>query len=612
MKEKFDCSDNARRIITSRYSDKKDNGDLETPEEVFRRVARTLAEVERNYGAEDDEVEEYENAFYTLMVNKMFTPAGRTLANAGSSTPLIPNCLVLHIEDSMYGITETLKVAALHQQVGCGLGFPFHSLRPVGTLTKRTQGEASGPVSFIVAYDQMFATIKQQKRHGANMATFHISHPDVLDFISCKDREGDIRNFNISVMLTDEFMELALRDDDRAWYCEWDGEVVLPRRVDRNSWNQVESYEPVRMTPRQILEVISTQAWKNGEPGVMFYDRVQETNPLPGKGEIQASNPCGEQFLHDGANCNLGSLNLSAFVVDGEIDTLALRQATRLALRMLDNTIDIMEFPTEGTAQVSKEERRVGLGIMGLADMLIKMGLPYDSEKAREAAGRAMFIINDVARYESMELAKQKGPFGSIEDSVYGTPIRNVMRTTIAPTGSISMIFDVSGGVEPYFALKYRYENILGGKEQLSYTNPLLEDALEGIELSFKDKQTIERTGSIQSIEAIPEDIKAVFRCSMDIDPRDHVLMQSRLQQHVDNSVSKTINLPEDATVDDIMNSWFLGWRQGLKSMTVYRNNSRQVQVLNLEDKTCPECETELVRQEACYKCPECGYGLCG
>ncbi len=631
---KLPFSLNSIKVIAGRYllRDLETGEVLESPEEMFQRVAKALAKVEKDYEASSEKVKKIEEDFYKVMSSLEFLPAGRTLANAGAPTPVVSNCIVLHIEDSMEGIFSTLKDASLLQQAGSGLGFPFHLLRPAGSVAKRTMGVASGPVPFLKVYDLAFGVIKQQGRHGANMAVMRIDHPDVLEFINCKEKEGDLKNFNISVALTDEFMKQAIENTKSPWMCQFGGKKMLPRRMIKDQFGNILEIKEVKITARDILEELSRASWLNGEPGIIFIDEVNRTNPLPGLGRIEACNPCGEQFLGDGDVCNLGSINLDKFVKDGKIDFERLEDVVGIATRMLDNVIDITKFPTERINKVFKKNRRIGLGIMGFADMLFQLNVPYNSEEGRQVAERVMKFITNKAHATSQELAKEKGVFPNYNKSIYkkkGLKMRNAALTTIAPTGTISMVADISSGVEPYFALTYVKKEVMGG-QKLFYTNRHLEKRLEeeGI-FTEKLNQKIVQLGSVQKIPEIPNQIKKVFVGSLDISVADHIKMQSIFQKHVDNSISKTINFPNQASVKDVFDGYVLAWKMKLKSLTVYRESSRKVEVLGLTSKEkkapksailemmgnnkpiCPKCQAGLVFQEGCLSCPHCGFGVC-
>lgn len=639
---------NALRVIAGRYLVRDDQkGEItESPEGMFHRVAHTLAEVERQYDKGDTEVKHIEQQFWDILSSFEFTPAGRTLANAGAPTPLIANCIVLHMEDSMKGIFKTLSDAALLQKAGSGLGFPFHLLRPAGAFCKSSRGSAGGPVSFLHVYNEAFGVIKQQGRHGANMAVMQVDHPDILEFIHCKSVEGRIKNFNISVGITDAFMKAVKDNDQTPWMCQFNGEKMKPRRVYRNKDMVIEKIEDETLTASELLHEIVTAAWHNGEPGIVFLDEVNRTNPVPKLGRIEACNPCGEQFLHDGDVCNLGSINLEKFVTDGSINFDRLKEVTAISIRLLDNVIDQTEFPVEKVNHTFRGNRRIGLGIMGFADMLYQLGIPYNSEEGLRTAEAVMSTIQKAAHDMSQALAEEKGLFPNYELSIFkdkGIKMRNAALTTIAPTGSIAMIYDVSSGVEPYFALSYYKQNVMGG-QSLYYGNKHLERVLKerGIYSQELMKRVAEE-GSIQSIEEIPADIRRVFVTSMDISAEDHIRMQAAFQRHIDNSISKTVNFPNSATKEDVMKGYLMAWESGCKGCTVYRDGSREIQILSVKGKDakkndqtsepeikleiediksfskaelmkkgiCPECESKLVKEEGCAKCYNCAFSVC-
>ncbi len=602
---------NALKMMKGRYLQPKEGGIYETPVEMLSRVARALAGVEKNYGKNQIEVEEYTREFFDLMKEKKYTPAGRTVTNAGANTSLVANCIVLPIEDSMDSIFQTLKDASQLQQVGAGLGFDFSSLRPAMTPTKRTQGVSSGPVEFLKVYDTAFGIIQQQKRHGANMGMMSVEHPDVLDFIRAKEREGEIRNFNISIQLTDKFMKAVDESPNEQWYCEWRGEKTKPRKVIRSENGVVVESEEIDITAKEIFDEIVEYAWLNGEPGIFFIDEVNKhSNPLPGLGRITCTNPCGEQPLHPYDNCNLGSINLSVFVKNREIDWEDLKKSTRTAVRMMDNVIDLFDFPVKKVTDRARENRRIGLGVMGFADMLYKLGVPYDSEKGRRVAEKVMAVVNSTAHKTSQDLAKEKSPFPNINESIYGeryggdeyTSMRNAALTTIAPTGSISMMLDCSSGIEPNFALAYMKNTRTfhaDGGDKYYYLNQHLLGALKEAGLSEEEikevKEEVTEKGSVQHLTFLPEDIRRTFVVSMDISAEDHTKMQAAFQKHVDNSISKTINFPNSATREDIAQGYLSAWKLGCLSCTVYRDGSRDLQVLNVGDgkKKEEELKTE-------------------
>jgi len=655
---------NALQIVAKRYLVIDEQGNIaENPEDMFERVAHVLAEVERQYGKNNQEIQQHYQKFLEVLMNFEFTPAGRTLANAGGPTRVVSNCIVLHPQDSMESIFQTLKEASLLQQAGSGLGFPLHLMRPAGYRTTKSRGVASGPVSFLKVYNEAFGVIKQQNRHGANMAVMRVDHPDILEFIHCKEKEGEIRNFNVSVGLTNKFMEQVKNNSKEPWVCEWNGKMAKPRRIYRNNNYIVAKVGEATITAREIFQEIIECAWKNGEPGCVFLDKVNDTNPVPGLGRIEACNPCGEQFLHDGDVCNLGSINLEKFAKNGKVDYERLREVTRQAVRMLDNVIDLSDFPVEKVNVTFRGNRRIGLGIMGFADLLYLIRVPYNSQEGFATAERVMKCIRDAAHKISQELATEKGVFPNWEKSIFkqrGIKMRNAALTNIAPTGTISMIFDVSGGVEPYFALAYHKSNILGGEFKLYYANKHLQKVLEEHGLYREDiMERITQDGTLQHIPEIPEQVKRVFVTAMDISAEDHIRMQAAFQKYCDNAISKTVNFPNSATKEDVLQGYILAWQMGCKGCTVYRDGSRNIQILNLNkgrevkksidmmpeailqqvayvhtsapssapqmiphregltkqeiiaSGLCPECSNTIQVSEGCYTCMSCGFSAC-
>lgn len=592
-------SENAVKMMKKRYLAEKDGGTQETPADMFLRVANDLAQQEKKYQKDEKFTDKVAKDFLSIMATKEYTPAGRTLTNAGSETPLIANCIVLPIHDSMESIFQTLKDAALLQQAGSGLGFDLSEMRPADFPTKKSRGRASGPVSFLKVYDAAFGTIKQQGRHGANMAMMRVDHPDVLDFISCKSQEGEIRNFNISVTVTDEFMEQLQKNPDKQWHCTFEGKKVKPHKVFRHPNGSVFKAEETDITAKEVFDILVEHAWLNGEPGIAFIDTINRTNPLPDMGAIQASNPCGEQFLHAYDNCNLGSLNLAAFVQQKKIDFKRLRFATRTAVRLMDNVIDKFDFPVPQVTDLAQKNRRIGLGIMGFADMLYQLGVQYHSKQGFATAEKVMGFINKEAYLMSQELAKEKGEFPNSKKSVFakkkashakaqewglGKKMRNAALTTVAPTGSISMMFDASSGIEPNFALAYIKQDKDG--QQYHYFNQHFKKALDKYKLSSKEqdkilKEVVEK-GTIQHLENLPKALRETFVVAMDIPGLDHMKMQAAFQANVDNSISKTVNFPNEATKEEIADTFVQAWKLGCKACTVYRDGSRVIQILNV------------------------------
>ena len=586
-------------MMRKRFLLLRDDGSQEVPAEMMRRISKALAEVERDYGASDEFVHQTEKDFFEVMAKKEFVPAGRTITNAGAPTALVANCIVLPIMDSMEGIFQTLKDAALLQQAGSGLGFSFSHLRPAGSPTKRSRGVSSGPISFLEVYNQAFGMIKQQGRHGANMAVMRVDHPDILDFMNCKKVEGRIRNFNISVGITDEFMEAVINKPDELWLASFNGEKMKPRKILRAKNGSVTGYEELDITAKQIFDELVEGAWTNGEPGVVFLDTVNKVNPLPRLGEIDACNPCGEQFLHHYDVCNLGSINLAAFTLQpfglaqggpaqgkqkGEVDWNRLAFVTKTAIRLLDNVIDRSNFSVPKVTEMMKANRRIGLGVMGFADLLYQLNIKYNSAEGFALAEKLMAFIQKASEEVSEELAEKKGVFPNYNLSVFrdrGVKMRNAALTTVAPTGSISMMLDTSSGIEPNFALLYTKQDKDGHKYH--YLNKYFKEALEkrGIDLE-KVKEEIVKTGSVQNLEWLPKDFRDTFVVSMDMSAEDHIGIQAAFQRHVDNSISKTINFPNSATREEVIKGYISAWQAGCKGCTVYREGSRTVQILNL------------------------------
>jgi len=583
-------SENALKVFARKYLVKNEQGlYIETPEDVYRRVARALALVEKKYDKTDEQIEKYENTFYEIMTKFEFTPAGRTLQNAGSPTSIIANCIVLDFEDSMEGIFKTLEEASQLQQQGSGLGFAWHLLRPAGYSAKRTMGKASGPVSFLKVYDTAFGTIKQQGRHGANMGVMNVDHPDILEFIDCKRKEGDIRNFNISVGLTDDFMKQVKENSKELWMCKWKDTEMLPRQIIRDEYGSIKELKEVKITASELFDRLIRSAWTNGEPGVIFPDTVNLTNPLPKLGKIEACNPCGEQMLHAGDVCNLGSIILDKYVVDGAIDWDRMGYVVRNSVRMLDNVVDMFDHTVERVQIMSQNNRRLGLGVMGFADMLFDLQIGYDTKEGRQVAEKVMNFITTEAHKTSQQLAEEKGVFPNYNLSIFadsGTKMRNAALTTVAPTGSISMLSDVSSGIEPYFSLAY-YKKMMaeGNEEDLFYVNRHFLQTLKDREIFSTDlvAKVVDNGGSVQGMKEIPEDIQKVFVTSMDISAESHIKMQAAFQKYTDNSISKTVNFKNSATVDDMKQGYMTAWELKCKGCTVYRDGSRELQVLSTE-----------------------------
>jgi len=567
VRDELKLTINAVNVLKKRYLLKDERGQVvETPDRMFRRVARAVAQAEKLYGPESD-VSAWEEEFYRLMVSLEFLPNSPTLMNAGTEVGQLSACFVLPVEDSIPGIFDAVKNMALVHKSGGGTGFSFSRLRPKGDVVQTTMGIASGPVSFMRIFDVTTEIIRQGgRRRGANMGILRCDHPDILDFITAKDQEGFLSNFNLSVGITDEFMEALEKD-----------EVYLLR----NPRNGVVTGS---LHARDVFNLIVTQAWRTGDPGLVFLDTINRHNPTPHLGEIESTNPCGEQPLLPWESCNLGSINLKLMVRDGKLDREKFRSVIRTAVRFLDDVIDVNRWPLEETERVTKGNRKIGLGVMGFADALLMMGIPYDSEQGLEAAEEIASILEEESHRASSELAAERGNFPNYRGSVWerkGIPMRNATTVTIAPTGTISIIAGTSSGIEPIFAISF-VRNVIEGT-RLMEVNPIFEQVARERGFYGNDlMMDIARSGTLHYVEGIPEDVKRVFVTAFDIAPEWHVRMQAVFQKHCDNAVSKTINFPSDASIDDIEEAYLLAYRLGCKGITVYRYGSKREQVLYL------------------------------
>ncbi|MGY5859514.1 MAG: adenosylcobalamin-dependent ribonucleoside-diphosphate reductase [Candidatus Thorarchaeota archaeon] len=540
--------------IVSRYLLKDEKGEpLETPSQLFRRVSGAVASIEKMHD-ENADVEEYDDLFYNMMANLEFLPNSPTLFNAGTELGQCSACFVLPIEDNMDSIFTSLKHMAVVQKSGGGTGFSFSRLRPEGATVGTTGGVASGPISFMKVYDTATDIIKQGgRRRGANMAILRCDHPDIMEFISCKSDKQSFKNFNISVALTNKFLDALNRDEEI--------ELIAP-----HSKKVVQS-----ISARVIFDAIVHNAWSTGDPGLVFIDRINEEHPLNGE-LVESTNPCGEQPLLPYESCVLGSINLSRMVTDSEIDWSRLEEVTKLAVRFLDNIIDLNTYPVEEIERVTKSNRKIGLGIMGFAELLMKLGIPYDSVNGLEKAEEVMSFIRQKAERASAELARIRGNFENFALLKNRNKWkRNASVITVAPTGSISLIAQTSSGIEPLFGIAH--SRMLSEGIHLSEVNPLFEKvAVDRGFWSDEIEQEVAKTGSVQHITEVPDDVKKVFKAAQEIDPEWHVRMQAAFQKHTDNAVSKTVNLPSDATTEDIERIYMLANELKLKGTTVFRD----------------------------------------
>ncbi len=659
----LDLSINQLKVIERRYLLHDAMGKaIETPKEMFIRVAKTLAHVE-----DVKSRKKWEKEFFDVMSKFEFLPAGRTLNNAGTAQNQLANCFVLPIGDSMEEIFDSVKWTALVHQTGGGTGFNFTPLRPRGdSVTKSSGGFATGPVSFMKVFDIATRQVMQGgKQRGANMGILACDHPDILEFITCKSEDGEISNFNISVGATDEFMSAV--DKDKTFT------LKNPRTGDAVQ----------NISGRMLMDQIVSLAWRTGDPGMIYWDTINKFNPLlDSVGPIYTTNPCGEQPLHPFDACNLGSINLSSFVIENEqkdssennIDWDRLSYVVSIATRMLDNVIDACKYPLKQIQETVLLNRRIGLGVMGWADMLLKLSIPYDSEEALKLAEKVMGFVQEKSWETSEQLAKEKGAFPRWKQSWYKKgydpvthtyihknkprKLRNLAITTIAPTGTISMAADCSSGIEPVFALSY-VKNVVD-ESGLTYINALFEKALRKEVGSNGEFNTIishvAETGSVQHTPGVSSALKKVFVTAHDINWQGHVKMQAAFQKYTDNAVSKTINFPSDSSLEEIRSAYLLSWKLGCKGITVYRDSSKQGQVLSVSSKKtedskgqimqsklkatplsqrkdfdslikqeviksdvldvekqelCPECKTPLQFMEGCCLCPSCGYSKC-
>lgn len=539
---------------------------VESPKDLFRRVAHAVAQAEAAFSSLD-EVDYYENEYYRMMSNLEFLPNSPTLMNAGKEKGQLAACFVLPVPDSIEGITKAVQQMSLLHRSGAGTGFSFSSIRPKNDPVSSTGGVASGPVSFIKLFDNATEVGKgAAPRRGANMAVLRVDHPDILEFIQAKN-EGGLSHFNLSVGVTSHFMRCLKKG------------TTYPLVNPRNG-------KIVRFTPaREVFETLCKSAWAVGDPGLLFLDEINRHNPTPQLGQIEATNPCGEQPLLPYESCNLGSINLAALVQDGEFDEERFEILIDLAVRFLDNVLDVNHYPLAEIQKLTMANRKIGLGVMGFADMLMRMEIPYDSAKARTLATTMMKLFLKRCRQASVSLAKQRGAFpnfkGSALDKARMAPQRNATLTTIAPSGTLSLLAGTTGGIEPAFALSY-YRTALED-EELVEVLPVFQAKMKAEGLASPQLfSAIAETGSVQGMPEVPKKLQEVFKTAMDLKPIDHIKMQAVFQKYTDNAVSKTVNLPEEATWEDVYQIYMAAYEQKCKGITVYRYGSHEDQVLKV------------------------------
>ncbi len=629
--KKIKLSNNALTVLSKRdYLKKDEKGNVvETPEKMFSRVARVVAGVEKGYGLTARQAKSWEDKFYQAMSSLEFLPNSPTLMHAGTNFNQLSACFVLPMGDSLEEIFKTMKETATIARTGGGVGIPLSNLRARGSRIKSTGGITSGPISFLQLFNQMANVINEgSSRRVAMMAVMNVHHPDIMDFIFSKGVEGEVSNFNISVGITDEFMEAVRKNKDYELRAPESGKVIK------------------KISARRVMDMITFQAWKTADPGMVFLDKMNEFSPVNHLGEIQTTNPCGEQPLLPYESCNLGSINLSKCIKSGrgrkkaQVDWEKFENLVRLAVRFLDNVIDVCSYPLDEIDKMTRKTRKIGLGVMGFADMLIQLKIPYGSREGLKMGERLSQFLQNTARDESRKLGEARGSFpafsGSMWDREGYKAMRNSTVNTVAPTGTISIIANCSSGIEPLFALSYVRKNILDvSNTELLEVNDWFEKVAR--QKKFYSKalmKQISEIGGINGLTGVPRDIKEVFKVSHEINWEDHVKMQAAWQKHIDAAVSKTINLPNSATPDEVQEAYLLAYELGCKGVTVYRDGSKMKQVLNAggsslsskpmvddkrkwvgnghkEEDLCPECGGELTFKEGCANCLACGYSRC-
>lgn len=575
-------SENAMEVLNRRYLLKDKAGrPIETPDDLLHRIANAIAEPDANFTNKTN-VQKTAEQFYTMLRNKDFLPNSPTIMNAGRELGQLSACFVLPVDDSMESIFQTLKDTALIHKSGGGTGFSFSRIRPKKSIVKSTSGVASGPVSFMKVYNASTEAVKQGgTRRGANMGILRVDHPDVLEFIDCKKNNAELTNFNISVAVTDDFME------------------KVRKREQYELINPVDNSVTGTLNAADVFKLIARNAWANGDPGIIFIDKINKMNPTPKLGDIEATNPCGEQPLLPNEACNLGSLNLSNFVHDGKIVYDRMQETIATSIHFLDNVIEANRYPLKKIETMVKKSRKIGLGVMGFADVLFKLKIPYNSEEALKLADEIMSFVYKSARDASVKLGEARGTFPAWNESIYfpdGPKLRNSSFTTIAPTGTISMLADCSSGIEPIFSLVFT-KRVMDGTDLL-YVNPYFEQACKEAGIYSEElMKKVATKGSIQDLGEIPADIKKIFVTAHDITPEWHVRMQAAFQKWTDAAVSKTCNFPKTATVQDVMDAYWLAYEAGCKGITIYRDGSREDQVLYVGDKSEQKTEVSVQSQ---------------
>ncbi len=575
VKDALSLSENAARVLERRYLRKDAKGRvIEGPEDMFRRVAHHIALAEKNYG-DASQAKHAEEIFYHMMAEFKFLPNSPTLMNAGRRLGQLAACFVLPVEDSMEGIFDALKNAALIHKSGGGTGFSFSRLRPKNARVGTTGGVASGPVSFMKIFNTATEQVKQGgTRRGANMAILRVDHPDIMEFIHSKRDANELNNFNISVAVTDAFMDAVRENSTYPLIDPAEGEVVG------------------ELSAQKVYAALVRQAWETGDPGIVFLDRINQDNPTPKLGQIESTNPCGEQPLLPMESCNLGSVNVGKFVRQNgggpEIDFESLKEVVGWAVRFLDDTIDMSKYPLPEIQQMVKGNRKIGLGLMGFADLLFQLEIPYNSERALEVAEELMGFIQQEAHQASKRLAEERGVFENFDKSIFkgkkDSAYRNAAVTTIAPAGTLSIIAGCSSGIEPLFALSF-VRRVMDNDELVEVNPHFEKKARERGFYSRALMDEIARRGSIRDMEEIPEDIRQVFVTSHDVTPEWHIRMQAAFQRHTDNAVSKTVNLPRESTVDQVREVYDLAYALGCKGVTIYRDGSKENQVLSFSSE---------------------------